>query len=231
MNDEELITLGEYPDATAVDVGLGTVRALVALVPVVGGAADELMTMGVSSPVQKRRDDWFRGLGAAVEKLARDGACPPVEKLVEDEKFVTATIRATHIAIGTHRGDKHRYLHNILTRIAAGKGAHEEMWGIYFRLIEDFGAPHMQLLRLFSNEERRQRSGHCHTYAQYISEGLGKQARNPCSFMYPIAIADMHARGLIKTRGMEEKFETTDVITYFGHGFLRFVAEYVPGKE
>ena len=28
-----------------------------------------------------------------------------------------------------------------------------------------------------------------------------------------------------------EKFETTDVVTYFGHGFLRFVAEYVPGEE
>jgi hypothetical protein len=228
---KEDVQLGEYPEPTAADVGVTTMRSLIALVPYVGGAADELLGLGYTSPVQKRRDNWFTSLGATLDKLAREGAVPPVEKLVENERFVTATIHATRIAIGTHREEKHRFLRNVLLRVASGKCTSEELWGSYFRFIEDFGAPHMLLLRFFADDERRVRSSHCRTYAQYICEGLGKARRQPYYWLFPIAIADLNARGLCTLRSMEEKFTGADIVTYFGREFMRFVAEYEPGSE
>jgi hypothetical protein len=228
MSTEELLPPGEYPEPTAADKRVGTVRTLMALVPYVGGAADELISIGYTSPVQKRRDAWFKDVGAALDRLSREGAVPPVEKLIEDEGFVTATIHATRIAIGTHRDDKHRFLRNVLLRVAAGKGTSEEFWGTYFRFIEDFGAPHMMLLAFFGNDERRKRSSHCHTIAQYMAEGLGIARRQRYYSLFPLAITDLHARGLITIQRMDERFTGDDPVTPLGRAFMRFVEEYVP---
>jgi hypothetical protein len=231
MDTEQIELPGDYPEPTAGDMGFAAMRVLVAAVPYVGGPADEALSVAFQSPVQKRRDKWFRGVGAALEEIANRGEAPKLEELLEDERFVTATIQATRIAVGTHRGEKHRFLRNVLTKFACGKGSSEEMWGVYFRYIEEFGAPHIMLLRLFANDERRARSGHCGSFAQYIIEGLGKPARNPNYYQYGWAITDLHSRGLITLRDMGEKFTQDAVITPYGRHFLEFIADHEPAAR
>jgi hypothetical protein len=202
MDTDQIELPGDYPEPTAGDMGFAAMRVLVAAVPYVGGPADEALSVAFQSPVQKRRDKWFRGVGAALEEIANRGEAPKLEELLEDERFVTATVQATRIAVGTHRGEKHRFLRNVLTKFACGKGSSEEMWGVYFRYIEEFGAPHIVLLRLFANDERRARSGW--------------------------AITDLHSRGLITLRDMGEKFTQDAVITPYGRHFLEFIADHEP---
>ena len=92
-------------------------------------------------------------------------------------------------------------------RAAAGSCGerHERgVLGTYFRFIEDFGAPHMMLLAFFGNDERRKRSSHCHTIAQYMAEGLGIARRQRYYWLFPLAITDLHARGLITIQRMDK---------------------------
>jgi hypothetical protein len=228
MDKEQIELPGDYPEPTKGDMGITAMRTLIAAVPYVGGSVDEVLGLALQSPVQKRRDKWFRGVGAALEELAKRGKAPKLEELLEDERFVTATIQATRIAVGTHRGEKRRFLRNVLTSLACGKGTSEEMWGVFFRYIEEFGAPHIMLLKLFDNDERRARSGHCGTFAQYIIEGLGKPARNPYYYQFGYAIVDLNTRGLITLRDMGEKFTQDAVITPYGRHFLEFIADHEP---
>jgi hypothetical protein len=233
MSEQKSLTVlnGEresYPEATTSDAGVAVLRSAISVAPFVGGAANELLSLVLVAPLEKRKEKWIRAVAADVDALIKKVDGMSWELLGKNEQFVTATIHATRIAMATHRGDKHRYLRNVLVCVAAGKGTSEEMWGSYFRLIEDFGAPHMQLLRLFGNDERRQRSGHCFTYAQYIREGLGKAARNPYWYLYPLALIDLNTRGLISIRDMEQKFATDDIVTYYGRRFMDFIADYEP---
>jgi hypothetical protein len=106
------------------------------------------------------------------------------------------------------------------------------MWGSFFRCVEDFGAPHMLLLRLFSNGEARKKDPqYCHTYGQFISECLGKPSRHRFGYLFPLALVDLSTRGLCTVRDMQQKYTGEDVLTPYGREFVRFVSEYRPADE
>lgn len=68
------------------------------------------------------------------------------EELAGEPQFVTAVVRATQIAVGTHREEKIRMLRNALRRVGLGTAPSDDLQEVYFRLIEELTPSHARVL-------------------------------------------------------------------------------------
>ncbi len=60
-----------YPELTAADTALGTSRAILAAIPVVGGSITEVLSMVLAPAVARRRDEWLKELADALDAVER----------------------------------------------------------------------------------------------------------------------------------------------------------------
>jgi hypothetical protein len=138
----------QYPEPRAEDVVHGTIRAGLAAIPLVGGSVTELMSIVLTPAVARRRDEWLKELADALEKLEKKVEGFKFENLAENEAFISATIQATRIAIGTHQKEKREYLRNALLNIATGKNSDEIKQQIFLNAVEAFSTVHVKALNL-----------------------------------------------------------------------------------
>jgi hypothetical protein len=135
-----------YPEPNAKDVALSATKVVLAAVPVLGGSATELLELATGT-IAERRDAWLKGqVGKLWDEVrcVRDDLSP--ENLAANPQFVTALIRTTQIAIGTHRFEKLEMLRNALRHIALGNAPGDDLQEIYLRLVEDLTPSHVLVL-------------------------------------------------------------------------------------
>ncbi len=81
------------------------VRAGLSIVPP-GAAIAELIDLVIQPALNRRRDEWFNGLAADVQKLRDRPDAPTVEELSQNEVFVTTMLNANAAALRTHQAEK-----------------------------------------------------------------------------------------------------------------------------
>jgi hypothetical protein len=124
------------------------VRALAKIgmsaVPYVGGPGAELIELVVPSSLMRRRDDWLRRLAEVVDELrARD---VDFEAIVDDERFATALIEASRIALGTHIEEKLHLLKNAIVNMAMPDAPPDFLAARFLRWIEELSPEHFIVL-------------------------------------------------------------------------------------
>jgi len=70
----------------------------------------------------------------------------PIERLMQDEAFVTALLRATQAALRTHQAAKLEALQNALINIAVSQTHNEVIEQIALNCIDDLTTAHLRLL-------------------------------------------------------------------------------------
>lgn len=98
--------------------------------------------------LERRREQWFKELADDFDRLKQTVDGFSVENLAQNDAFVSATIQATRIAIGTHQEKKREYLRNALLNIAVGKTRDEVKQQIFLSAVEAFTPAHVQALDL-----------------------------------------------------------------------------------
>lgn len=199
-----------YPEPEEVDLIHGGARALLSTLPVLGGPLTEVLSILLAPAVSRRRDEWIKELADALDELQQKLEGFRTEDLVQDEAFVSAMIRASRAAIGTHRQDKRRHLRNGLMNIAAGRAADEEWHDILMQLVEDLTPIHIRLLRYFDNPYQFvSREYAAQVNSEFQAHGIAR-APSPISEMekslpdlgdnrslYEPVLHDLHARRLL----------------------------------
>ena len=94
---------------TATEIG-------VSLIPYVGGSLALSLDVMIPSTLTRRREHWDGWVDRSLRELLDHGLDP--EALSEDERFVTAVLQTTRIAVGTHIEEKLRLLAGCLTSVA-----------------------------------------------------------------------------------------------------------------
>src|SRR5579863_2878303 len=84
------------------------------LIPIFGPATVQVIAQFLVPGVERRREQWFKELADDFDRLKEKVDGFSVQNLVQNEPFVSATIQATRIAIGTHQEKKREYLRNAL---------------------------------------------------------------------------------------------------------------------
>lgn len=115
-----------------------------------GGLFSELWE-GLLSPVEKRRQLWAEEMETALNDLKKRHQRLPKE-LAEDPVFVSALLRATRIALTTHRKEKIDALRNFITTVGSKAMPDEELQFALMRLLEDLSVGHLEVLSFLESE-------------------------------------------------------------------------------
>jgi len=110
------------------------------MVPIVGGAAVELVSAVFGPPLKRRQQKWFEKLADVVRTLQeRDIA-------VDEPEFVSAVAAASRIALGTHLEEKLTMLKAAIFHAAMPDRPADIMTMRFLRFVEELDPEHFVLL-------------------------------------------------------------------------------------
>lgn len=185
------------------------VKAGISAVPIVGGAAAELLGLALAPPLEKRRAEWFESVAERLKKVE-----VKFETLGDDPAFVTTVLQATQIATRTHQQEKLRALQNAVVNTALHKLADDNLRSLFLAFVDEFTPAHVRMLAFFKNPtSARQFTGNRQIDDQIVNA--------------------LVQRGLIEdTRPFAARGRPTDDpltnyqwnVTWLGDQFLRFIS-------
>jgi hypothetical protein len=85
----------KMPKSTGGDMALTVGKIGLSFIPVVGGAASEILGAIVAPQLEKRRTEWFERIARDLEELKGKVANLSPENLSQNESFVTTFLHAT----------------------------------------------------------------------------------------------------------------------------------------
>lgn len=217
-----------YPEPTETDTAQAIAKAGIAAIPVIGGPINQILSLVLTPAVGRRRDEWLKELADALDQTEKRVAGFRIEKLADNEAFISATIQATLIAIGTHQREKREYLRNALLNIAKGITSDEIKQQFFLNAIEAFAPTHVKALNVIwrggglnigwdkNSIPMTQR-----TYGAAI--GLLAPEVNGQTSLIGAVLADLRNRGFSNLGGQDLAFPQGGMITNLGIEFLNFV--------
>lgn len=137
------------------EVALAVAKGALSAIPFVGGVISEVASLFVN-PLERRRDAWLQEVAHTVVDIQEHLNRLP-SSLQSDERFLTALYQATHVALRTHRQEKHRFLRNALFHIAEAVGIEDEE-AYFLRLIDDLTVCHVLILQTLAEHQFDQTS-------------------------------------------------------------------------
>lgn len=135
------MTGGEpFPERQGKDHARNAIQAIVASVPMVGGAGAELLNFYLPASMERRRERWFRLLDERVADVE--------ERVLDDEAFQTIVLEATKAALGTHLEEKLRLLAEAVRSSAdvVGRGDDDFMAMRLLRWVDELEPIHFEIL-------------------------------------------------------------------------------------
>ena len=211
-----------YPKSSDSDIAYGIVKTLLS----VYGPISEILSLVITPPLLRRRDEWFKDLSDAVDEIASKCTDFTPEKLANNDQFISAVIEASRIAVSTHKIEKREMLKNALVNIGTSCNIDEDVQFMSFRLIEDLTVTHIKILEFFWRGNRRVAAANggnlprfilpAEVFRLYLPE-LHEKAR-----LVNQMIADLRTRGLCTAQEITSGF-SQQVMTNPGIEFLSFV--------
>lgn len=201
----------QYPQPNEIDVTRAALEKAAELVPIFGPATIQVIGQFLVPGVERRREEWFKKLADAFDRLQETVEGFRIEVLGDNEAFASAMIQATRIAIGTHRDEKRSSLRNGLINIALGRGPCEDEEQMFIRYIEELGPWHIRILNCLMDKEAEKRFDEANqnlrtgqTSFRWRAERLlmtFPELENQSAF-YDQAVLDLYSRGLYPFPGL-----------------------------
>jgi hypothetical protein len=137
------------PESTRAEWALTIVKTEAQFIPVVGGAAAEVLEAIVTPQLEKHRTAWFESIANGLYELQEQVANLTPARLSQDEAWVTAFLTASQVALRAHQNEKLEMLRNELLNVAVGIAPDDDPTMALFSLIEVLTLCETQLLSFF----------------------------------------------------------------------------------
>lgn len=205
-------------------------KATINLIPVVGGALSTLFETVISSPIDKRKEEWLISLAETIEDLCEkvDGLKP--ESLAKNEEFISICIHASNIALRTHQEEKLKSLLNAVKNTAIGSIGDESKRMIFLRVIDEMTELHLRVL-IFLTEiksfiealNEKLPSNHYRDWGSAINvwNETYKDIRSN-DHILDVIVGDLNRYGFIRIKQFHEA-RLDSVATKFGMEFCEFI--------
>ena len=148
--DDQKRHVYEPPESTAGDVAHLAARAVIASIPIVGGAGVEIFAAIVQPPLDRRRNEWMKEIGDALSELEQTGVIN-LSSLQEDDGFLDIVLSASQIALRTSQQEKKDALRNAILNATLPHVLDESHQQFFLHLVDTFTIWHLRLLKLFQN--------------------------------------------------------------------------------
>jgi hypothetical protein len=216
-----------YPQPNEADGTRTALEKLAERVPILGPLTVHIIAQFLVPGVDRRREEWFKELADDIDRLQEKVDGFRVEDLANSEAFVSATIKATRIAIGTHQTEKRKYLRNALLNVAKGTTADELKQQIFLNAIEEFSPAHVKALNLIWRGPALIRWDEHSIPMPQRNYGAAMEIVVPQLKGQPgligAVLTDLRNRGFSNLSRSESSFPQGGIITNLGVEFLNFV--------
>jgi len=232
MADEKYLP----PESDKGDAAYAAGRALLSAIPVAGGAAVELFQFIVTPPLEKRRSEWMKEIGQAVQNLEQNKGID-VEQLKSNDVFIDTLLQASQIALRNSQQEKLTALKNAVINSALPQPIEQTLQQMFLDWIDTFTVWHIRILNLVHNPPQWAIDNNKPLPQNIMSGGITiilehafpELARDPA--LYNQIWRDLHQRGLINTSadGLNTMMTWNGIIarrtTDLGQKFLVFISE------
>jgi hypothetical protein len=207
------------------------VRAGLSLTPLIGGPLVEFFSMIVAPPLEKRRDEWILEIYKMLKKVEKQVKGFKIEKLAQDEEFISTLLYATQVAMRTHQKERLKALRNIVVNSSLGITAPENFQIVFMNIIDRYSPLHLHILFFIENP------GSCTSLYQGIKNDdflFAEDLKTAFKIRFPELhcideyydqiIHDLTSDGLIRSEKIpnrEKMFKPK--ITVLGDEFLRLI--------
>jgi hypothetical protein len=171
------------------DYAVTTGRALLSLVPGLGGPLVELAAL-LTPPLERRKETILLQLVEDIDAVKAHGV--DVQRLFEDEAFLSTLLQVLDASVKTHHEGKRRALRNAMLNTALGKAPDEDLRHMFVNYVVELTESHLLILMRFKDSVKN---------AKPI---LGNGVFTPTEEAYP-QFAGRYAFILQITRQLKEK--------------------------
>jgi hypothetical protein len=129
-------------------IALKIAEAAISAIPIVGGPLSVLSEL--AEPYSRRRQRWLEQLAEVVSEL-KDHVEDLSKPLEENDRFLTAVVHASQIAMGAHQEDKLRALRNAVRNSALKSAPDDDRQLMFLRFVDELTLSHIRVLRVFDD--------------------------------------------------------------------------------
>ena len=203
-------------------------------IPVFGGVAAELFGSFIAEPQAKRLEAFLISVDEGLKTLEEKVEGFSIDKLVENEIFVSTTIQAYQAVIRTHSKEKHEALRNAVLNSALPKAPDENRQAMFIQLCDELTDLHMHVLKLFEGtgipsinlDDADWRKNIALKELADLIETTYPDYEGEFS-LYIQVIDDLHRRGLIvnklPAKNLMTKIARSPTLSPFAKEFLAFI--------
>jgi hypothetical protein len=212
----------KVPKRSGGDAAHAVVKAGLSAVPVVGGSAVELFQYVIQPPLEKRREEWMAALGEKLHEIESNGL--KLEDLQNNQKFISAVMHASQVALRTHQNAKLEALRNAVLNVATGQGPDETLQHLFLEFVDSFTELHLRILKLFQAPPPPpgMSMGGLGSVLEYNIPDLRGQQE-----LYKQLWRDLYSRGLVNTDSVSGTMSAHGLAskrtTELGDAFLSFI--------
>lgn len=138
------------PNATTGDHAHSLAKAALGAVPFIGAGAVELFNNIVIPPLERRRDEWRRDMGQALQQLIAKKHVT-LEDVMANDGFNDVILNASRIAMTTSQKEKHKQLRNAVLNSALPEAPEVATQQMFLRMIDEFTVVHVSIIRVFDD--------------------------------------------------------------------------------
>ncbi|MEE3952233.1 hypothetical protein [Peribacillus frigoritolerans] len=120
-------------------------------IPLAGGVLSELFGVACSDPASRRRERVLIEMDERLNRLEDEGI--QIERLAENDEFLTIAMQAYNIALRTHQDDKRAALMNAISNTAKLSIDENEKL-MMLNYIDTFNEWHLRILAFLDNPEK-----------------------------------------------------------------------------
>jgi len=200
------------------------------LIPFVGGALAELFGHVFSSSLDRRKEQWLREMGSAIEELCVKVAGLTPEALSKDESFISICLHASTIALRSHQQEKLDALRSAVVNSVGMDEVRELKASFFIRLVDEFSTLHLRILDVYSRpkwylSELQARNPTTRTHypslaAVWDEYGLAPNSNDP---LVKMAERELALRGLAYSESLEMPSRTQGMLSPLGKEFFEFI--------
>lgn len=173
------------------------IKGAIGSIPLPGSSlAAEVFGIILMQPVAKRRDAWMEAVAEAVLSLSEKLENFSIDKLREDEEFVSFLMEATQIALKNHQEEKLNLLQNSLQNFFRLNDASYDRKYSFLKIIESITATHLEILSFIVDNETHiieSIRGYQALYDHYVQKNTTISPFNFRSY-----VQDLHNYSLIR---------------------------------
>lgn len=232
------------------DAAHSGIKAALSSIPFVGGAISELFSLGMQSPLEKRKDDFIISLDERISEL-EDGGVLSSKYIIVDDEFIDVAAHALPIAIRNSSPEKLNALRNAVINTALKIDINRDSKFMYLNFINELNEIQIKIIKILNEprsyieklfEINKNNIPQGYTYVDVLKDL--RKILDVDKVLYDVSIKRLETDGLIDLSDREpgkpigsydehsiwlgkDELErrTKNLVTEFGQIFVKFISE------